>query len=176
MRRDWLKVAGLVAVALLIGQLAVRDGGGRLAPGTLAPPMTLTDLSGRTVQLSELRGKVVALNFWATWCRPCRVEIPDLAAVWQAHRERCFELIGVTEESGNRERVANAARDFGIPYPVVLDGDGSVARDYGVGSFPQTVLIDREGRVQRVFTGVVRQRTLEAAIRPLLGGGPPCQA
>jgi cytochrome c biogenesis protein CcmG, thiol:disulfide interchange protein DsbE len=164
----WVKVAGLVVAALVVFQLLVQRAGPPMEEGRPAPPLALPDLMGRTVDLSALRGKVVAVNFWATWCGPCQVEIPELAEIWRTHRDRCFEILGVTEESGDAQDVARAALRFGIPYPVLVDPDGKAAERYGVPGFPRTYLVDTEGKVRQVFEGAVRRSTLEAAVRPLL--------
>lgn len=159
----WAKLAVLVVAAVVAGQLLVR----RSAPPVEgeAPPLALPDLQGRTVDLAGLRGKVVAVNFWATWCGPCREEIPELAEVWTEHRGRCFELLGVAEESA-REDVARVAA--GIPYPVLLDERAEVLSSWKVPGYPRTYLLDAEGKVRRVFDGALRKRQLEEAIRPLL--------
>ena len=105
------------------------------------------------------------MNFWATWCPPCREELPQLAEVWTEHRGRCFELLGVAEESA-REDVARMAS--AIPYPVLLDERAEALAPWGVSGYPVTYLLDTEGNVSQVFTGGVRKAQLEEAIRPLL--------
>jgi cytochrome c biogenesis protein CcmG/thiol:disulfide interchange protein DsbE len=157
----------LVVAAVVAGQLLVR--GTTPAPHTVhadaAPPLLLPDLAGRAVDLAKLRGKVVAVNFWATWCPPCRAEIPELAQVWTEQRGRCFELLGVAEESA-REDVARMAPS--MPYPVLLDERAEAVQPWGVQGYPVTFLVDTEGRVRNVFTGGVEKPDLEAAIKPLL--------
>ena len=160
------KTALLVVAAVVAGQLLVqsaparRDGGGEAAP-----PLALPDLGGRAVDVAKLRGKVVAVNFWATWCPPCREEIPGLAQVWTEHKGRCFELLGVAEESA-RVDVQRLATD--IPYPILLDERAEAVGPWGVQGYPVTFLLDPEGKVRRVFTGGVEKAELEDAIRPLL--------
>jgi len=165
--RTWLKL-GVVALAGFAGaQMLWHRGGESAREGRAAPALDLPDLHGGTVDLARLRGRVVALNFWATWCGPCNDELPALARAWHEGRGRCQEIVGVTEESA-REDVAAAVRRFDIPYPVVLDADGAVARDYGVTGYPRTYIVDAEGRIRKVFTGRLSRDRLEAAMAPYL--------
>ena len=159
------KTVLLVVAAVVAGQLLVRGAQPPQPAGEGAPPLALPDLGGRAVDLARLRGKVVAVNFWATWCPPCRQEMPDLAAVWNEHRGRCFELLGVAEESA-REDVAKMAS--AIPYPVLLDERAEALQQWGVSGYPVTFLLDTQGKVRQVFTGGVGKRELTDAIRPLL--------
>jgi cytochrome c biogenesis protein CcmG/thiol:disulfide interchange protein DsbE len=161
----WLKVGLLVVTAVVVTQLLVQRSAPPSGTGGRAPPLTLPDLSGRNLDLSKLRGKVVAVNFWATWCSPCRDEIPELARFWTEQRGRCFELVGVAEESA-REDVAKVAAS--IPYPVVLDERAEALAPWGVQGYPVTFVVDAEGHVRQVFTGGISRAELEGAVKPLL--------
>jgi len=161
----WSKLVVLVVAAIVVTQLLVQRQGPQTGSGEAAPPLALRDLAGKTVDLAKLRGKVVAVNFWASWCPPCREELPELAEVWTDHRGRCFELLGVAEESA-REDVARMAP--GIPYPLLLDARAEALSSWGVAGYPKTYLLDAEGRVRQVFEGAVRKGQLAEAIRPLL--------
>lgn len=161
----WLKLALLVVAAAVVTQLLVQRGAPSHAAGAAAPPLALSDLAGRRIDVSKLRGKVVAVNFWATWCPPCREEIPELARFWTENRGRCFELVGVAEESA-REDVAKFAT--AIPYPVVLDERAEALTPWGVQGYPVTFVLDPEGKVRQVFTGGISRRELEDAVKPLL--------
>jgi cytochrome c biogenesis protein CcmG, thiol:disulfide interchange protein DsbE len=173
--RGGLKLLILGGAAVLAAEIYMRApvrSGAR--GGAEAPAFTLPDLSGRPVSLQSLKGRVVAVNFWATWCQPCREEIPDLAKVYAAHREGCFEMLGVAEESGTREEVEASARKFGINYPVLLDDGGAVGDAFRIPGYPRTYLIDGEGTIRKVFDGPVETAELDTALQPLLAEARGC--
>jgi cytochrome c biogenesis protein CcmG, thiol:disulfide interchange protein DsbE len=161
----WLKVVLLGVAALVAAQLLVQRSAPPFDTGEPHPELALPDLQGRTVDLARLRGRVVAVNFWATWCGPCREELPALAAVWRRQHDRCFELLGVAEESALEDVVRASAS---IPYPVLLDASADAVEPWRVPGYPKTVIVDAEGRIRRVFQGAIRAEQLEAAIVPLL--------
>jgi cytochrome c biogenesis protein CcmG/thiol:disulfide interchange protein DsbE len=163
--KGWIKLAVLVVAAVVVTQLLVQRAHPPVPSGADAPPLALPDLGGNTVDLAKLRGKMVAVNFWATWCPPCREEIPDLARVWTDHRGRCFEVLGVVEESA-REDVARLAPE--IPYPILLDERAEALSAWRVPGYPRTFLLDVDGKVRRVFEGAIGKQELEDAVRPLL--------
>jgi DsbE subfamily thiol:disulfide oxidoreductase len=173
----WVKLAALAVAAAAVGQVLLRDAGPEgLSVGRPAPALVLDDLDGRRVDLARYRGQVVAVNFWATWCPPCKEEIPALAEAWRAGRDRCLQVLGVTEES-TREDTRAMAGSLGIPYPVLMDPDGEIGRRFGITGYPKTFLVDAEGVVRKVFSGAVSREALEKAVRPLLparcAAGPP---
>jgi cytochrome c biogenesis protein CcmG/thiol:disulfide interchange protein DsbE len=170
----WLKVALLAVAAVVAMQLLVRPpGGGGSSLGGAAPRLALPALDGRPVDLASLRGKVVAVNFWASWCAPCQLEIPELAEVWTENRDRCFELLGVAEETA-REDVLRMAPS--IPYPVLVDERAEALGPWGVAGYPVTVIVDPEGNVRQVFRGALSKKRLEAAIAPLLPATCPARS
>lgn len=168
--KSWLRVVLLVIAALVAAQILVQKEERAPTGAEEHPPLALPDLAGRVVDLAELRGKVVAVNFWATWCGPCKVEIPALAQVWRDHRDRCFEILGVAEESAREDLVRWAPS---IPYPILVDERASAVGPWRVPGYPRTVIVDAEGKVRRVFQGAVHADALEAAIRPLLPSSCP---
>jgi len=169
--RNWIKLAVLAVLAIVAVELYTRDRGAGIQ-GSPAPAFTLPDLNGQQVSLESLRGKVVAVNFWATWCPPCKAEIPDFAAVYSAAAGKCLEFLGVAEESGTREEIETAARTLGINYPVLVDDDGAVGEAFRIPGYPRTYLIDVNGQVRKVFEGVVSREQLEGALAPLLAEAP----
>lgn len=168
----WLKLALVAVAAVLVFQLLVQRAEPVLDSGQ-APPLAFPSLDGRQVDLAALRGKVVAVNFWASWCGPCVEEIPELAEVWTAKRDRCFEVLGVAEESAIGDVRRAAAR---IPYPILLDERAEALGPWRVQGYPRTYLVDAEGKVRRVFQGALRRRQLEEAIEPLLPASCPSRS
>ena len=123
--------------------------------GESAPDVALTLLDGTPLRLTDLRGSVVVLNFWASWCGPCEDEAPELEAAWRSYRSRGLVVLGVDAEDLEQD-AKEFVREHGITYPVVRDRDGSVIRDYQVKGFPVTYVIDRRGNiVDRAFVGPV---------------------
>jgi len=166
--RGRYKLVLVALVAVVGGQLLVQRQGRVLSLGARPDSFTLRSADGVETSLSSLRGRVVAVNFWATWCVPCLRELPELTAAHRIDGGRCLEVLGVAEESA-REDVAAAARQ--LPYPVVIDRKAEVAEAWGVTAYPRTFLLDREGRLARVFEGTVDRDQLEAAAAPLLAPG-----
>jgi len=168
----WLKLAVLSLAAVCAYELfawrarAVRSQAA--AAVEAAPAFTLPASTGGDLSLASLRGKVVAVNFWATWCGPCREEIPDLAKVYAARKGGCFELLGIAEESGAHGEVMDTARKLGITYPVLFDDEAKVGDAFRIPAYPRTFLIDVEGRVRKLFEGTVDAAALDAALAPLL--------
>lgn len=140
-----------------------------IAPGALAPDFTLRTLSGPNLRLQEQRGRVVLVNFWATWCPPCRQEMPHLSKLYDKYGSSGFVLVGVNVDDDARKAVDLATR-LGLKFPVALDTDKKVSRGYDVSAMPSTVLIDREGRVRYVHRGYRDgfEDTYEQQIRGLL--------
>jgi peroxiredoxin len=136
--------------------------------GTAAPDFTLHDLKGRPVQLSKLRGKVVAVNFWATWCGPCRIEMPGLVKVYDKYREKGLEIVGVSLDQAGSQVVQEFVDKNGIKFPVALDTAQVAQRYGGVTGIPTTFVIDRQGRVAKKQVGLVDETWFENTITPLL--------
>lgn len=139
------------------------------AAGTTAPDFTLKSGSGRNLKLSEHRGEVVMINFWATWCGPCRQEMPLLNRLHEKYHKAGFTLFGVNidDKSGNALAMA---RKLGVAFPVLFDTEKRVSRLYDVEAMPSTLLIDRDGKVRYVHRGYRAgyEASYEAQIRELL--------
>lgn len=136
--------------------------------GERAPDFTLRSLDGKSVTLSALRGKPVLLNFWATWCAPCRVEMPWLVQLDETHRAQGLNVIGVAVESGSNEEVAAFARERGVQYEIV-QGDSATLNEFGgVRFMPQSFFIDREGRITKAITGLTDEKEIADGITALL--------
>lgn len=137
-----------------------------VAPRSIAPDFALQTADGQTVRLRDLRGKVVLLNFWATWCPPCKAEMPDLDAL---HREygasQGFVVLGVNMEEG-AEAVAAFAAERKITFPLLLDSDGQVSgRLFAVRSLPTSLIIDREGFIRDAWTGQISKGAMLARLK-----------
>ena len=133
-----------------------------------APPFTLKDAEGKTVSLADYKGKVVLLNFWATWCGPCKIEIPWFVAFEQKYKEKGFSVIGVSMDEDGWTAVKPFLAEEKINYRILL-GNDSVGTLYGgVDSLPTTFVIDREGKIAATHIGLVSKSDYEDEIVPLL--------
>lgn len=121
--------------------------------GFEAPGFSLPDLNGTTHDLASYRGKVVFLNVWATWCPPCREEMPSMNRLHERYAREGLVVLAVSEDEGPKEDVAAFARSLGLSFPVLLDPEGSVPPRFGVTGYPETFLIDRTGRIVRHVIG-----------------------
>ncbi|RZU02800.1 TlpA family protein disulfide reductase [Rivibacter subsaxonicus] len=118
----------------------------------VAPDFTLRTTEGPNLRLQEQRGRVVLINFWATWCAPCRQEMPHLNRLYEKYRGSGFVLLGVNVDEDPRNAASLAAR-LGLKFPVLLDADKQVSRLYQLSTMPSTVVIDRSGRVRYLHRG-----------------------
>jgi len=134
-------------------------------PG-LAPDFTLKTLEGKEITLSQLKGKVVLLDFWATWCGPCRESIPHLIQLYKNYRESGFVLVGMNVDKGDVEVVRRFVKSMDIPYPVVTAPE-DVVRSYRVTGIPATFLIDKGGKIREKMAGfnsaIAQQLTAKVA-------------
>jgi peroxiredoxin len=117
-----------------------------------APDFTLRGADGRNLRLAEQRGQVVLVNFWASWCGPCKQEMPHLNRLYDKYRSAGFVMLGVNIDDDARVGASTATR-WGVRFPVLLDAEKTVSRQYDMGSMPATVLIDRDGRVRYLHRG-----------------------
>ena len=136
----------------LLALLLATAAGATVAPQAAAPDFTLRTADGRNLRLQEQRGQVVMVNFWASWCGPCKQEMPQLNRLYDKYRAAGFVLLGVNIDDDAMAATHATAR-WGVKFPVLLDGDKAVTRLYDLGSMPATVLIDRDGRVRYLHRG-----------------------
>lgn len=137
-----------------------------------APDFQLTTLTGEPVSLESLHGQVVLVNFWATWCPPCRVEMPGFQKIWEKKRAEGFTIVGISTDAVGSAAVAGFLRERGITYPVAM-ATGRVVESFGgVNTLPTSFLIDREGRIRNEVRGIFASLTLEHAIDHLLAESP----
>ncbi|MDX8412316.1 MAG: TlpA disulfide reductase family protein [Mariprofundaceae bacterium] len=111
-----------------------------------APDFSLPSLHGEERRLSDFKGRVVLLHFWATWCAPCRKEMPELHTMWDGYREQGLELLCVNVDRGNRKGVESFMQDIGLDFHTLLDAEGAVRNDYEVRALPTTYVIGRDGK------------------------------
>ena len=162
-RRQALQTLALLASATpLMGQAAA-------TPQSPAPDFTLKGLDGRNLRLAEQRGQVVLLNFWASWCGPCKVEMPHLNRLHDKYGSAGFTLLGVNVDEDARTAAA-AAQKLAVKFTVLHDADKGVSRLYALDSMPATVLIDRDGRVRHLHRGYREgvEATYEQQVRALV--------
>ncbi|MBI4297256.1 MAG: redoxin domain-containing protein [Chloroflexi bacterium] len=136
--------------------------------GRLAPDFTLPDLDGNSVSLSDFRGKVVLVNFWGTWCPPCRAEMPDILEIYQEYKGRGLEIIGVDAPPDTEEDVRTFITRGGFNWVFVMDKRWEVARLYSLGAFPTTFFIDEEGIIRQVRVGAMNTKELRERLSRLI--------
>ena len=117
-----------------------------------AANFTLKSASGENIRLSEYRGQVVLINFWASWCGPCRQEMPELDAIQRKYKPLGFTVFGVNVEQ-NRELADKVLRDIPVSFPILFDDENKVSKQYDVDAMPVTVLVDREGQIRFMHRG-----------------------
>ena len=142
--------------------------------GFPAPDFTLDSLSGQPTSLASLRGQVVILNLWASWCGPCQAEMPTIERVYLSERSRGLAVLAVNSTFQDSEPSARAfARRFGLTYPILLDRDGSVSRTYLLHALPTTYIVDRHGIIRAVVLGgPMAEGFLRSTVEPLLLEAP----
>jgi cytochrome c biogenesis protein CcmG/thiol:disulfide interchange protein DsbE len=132
------------------------------------PRYALTALDGTPLSPDALRGKVVLINFWATWCLPCRVEMPLLQRMAERHREAGLIVVGLSVDRGAEESVRTFLRERGVTYPVAVVGSDVERAFGGVRGYPTSILVDRDGVVRHVVIGPLAAASFEPAVRRLL--------
>ena len=159
-RRVW--IWGVVTGIYLSGLAAVHAGNAFELAGISepdrpvpAPDFSLATLGSETASLSDYRGKVVLLNFWATWCAPCREEMPAMQSLWERLQDDGFVILAVSGDKGGRQKVAKFVEDMGLDFPILLDPAGEVSAIYDVPGLPTSYLIGRDGRLSGRVIGMI---------------------
>lgn len=166
-----LVVVALVAAGMLyFGLHAARrsDRVPGITKATPAPDFTLESLDGKNMRLSDLRGKAVLLNFWATWCAPCKIEMPWFVELQNQYGSQGLQIVGVAMDDSSKEDIAKFAKDMGVNYPVLL-GKEAVGEAYGgVPALPETFFIGRDGKIVDKIIGLKGKADIEDAIKEAL--------
>lgn len=175
--------------SMVMGQMPGMGTAQNGADGEMTSPMvgkqaenfTLTDLSGKKVSLADYKGKAVQLNFWATWCAPCKIETPWLVDLEKQYKPQGFEILGVSFDDldlddaaklkGEEADIAKSAKQLGIDYPVLLNGD-AISKQYGDPAvFPTSFFVNRQGKIIAATMGLTSKSDLENDIKKALGTG-----
>ena len=150
---------------------------GNAAPLTLgevkgkeAPDFALQDLQGKQVKLSDFRGKAVLLNFWATWCGPCKIEMPWFVELQKQYGPQGLEIVGVALDDSSRDEIQKFAKEMGVNY-TILQGQDAVGDAYGAIGLPTTYYIDRNGKIIDSASGLVSRSEIEDNVKKSLGEG-----
>lgn len=133
-----------------------------------APNFSLPDLQGNTLKFSDFKGKVILVDFWATWCGPCKLEVPHLVDLYEQYNAQGFEIIGIALDNSGAEVVEPFTREYNVTYPVVL-GNREVAIAFGgLTAIPTAFLVDKSGNIVGKYVGYQEKAVLEEAIKKLL--------
>ncbi len=164
-------MAGVLALAVVFGTQLSRRNATRPTSGS-APDFALTLFDGSEIRLSDYRGQVVLINFWASWCPPCRDEARDLQALYEEYRPAGMTVIGINMLESSRRKALDFINEFGISYPNGEDIGEKLTNLYRVEAPPESFLIDRRGKVRRFYIGAIRYDDLSGSIETLLAEEP----
>ena len=170
--------AGLIILAIAVASPLFKGNGSqpidtsvKPAPGMVeypAPELELVNLDGQPVSLEALRGQVVMVNNWATWCPPCRAEMPELEAFYQAHKEEGFVLVGIN--SGDQsDQVQDFIQEYNLSFPMWLDPTGLAIHAFQNNALPSSYVLDEDGTVRMMWSGAISLDVLETYVTPMLG-------
>jgi thiol-disulfide isomerase/thioredoxin len=140
------------------------------AVGRQAPDFVLEDLQGKKVKLSDFRGKAVLLNFWATWCGPCKVEMPWFVELQKQYGPQGLEIVGVALDDSGRDVISKFAKEMGVNY-IILQGQDAVGDAYGAMGLPTSYFIDRNGNIVGSGAGLLERSEIESDIKKALAAG-----
>ncbi|MFC1903230.1 TlpA family protein disulfide reductase [Chloroflexota bacterium] len=137
--------------------------------GRMAPDFTLLDMDGNEVGLSEFRGKVVLVNFWATWCPPCRAEMPDIESLYQEYKDKDVVVIGVDLREGE-DKVRRFVQDGGYNWIFTMDATGKVGSEYRVRAIPTSFFLDKDGIIKAIHIGTMSKSAMEVKLAVAMNG------
>jgi peroxiredoxin len=164
-------VAFVVALMLYVGYHHARSGPSfapHLTQSSLAPDFSLESLDGKTMRLSDLRGKAVLLNFWATWCGPCKIEMPWFVELQNRYASQGLQILGVAMDDASKEDIGKFAKEMGVNYPILI-GKESVGDQYGgVPALPESFLISRDGKIVDKIIGLRGKAEIEDSVKKAL--------
>ena len=161
-------VAVVVAGMLYLGLHMAKRPRPHLTEATLAPDFTLESLDGKSVRLSDLLGKAVLLNFWSTWCTPCKIEMPWFVEMQRQYGAQGLQIVGVAMDDASKEDIAKFAKDMGVNYPILI-GKEAVGDEYGgVPALPETFFIGRDGKIVDKILGLKGKGDIEEDIKRAL--------
>ena len=172
--RNWKIFAGIIAIVFVVILLAKTDHAEAdkiemAVIGKSVGDFSLMDLDGKTVHLSDYKGKTVLINAWATWCPPCRAEMPDLENYYRQQKENNFVILAINA-GDTLEQAQGFVRSNNLSFPVLLDPDVEILQALGITGFPTSILIDPDGIVKYIHIGMFRPDDLDINISPFLKG------
>ena len=184
-RWNWLMIGTLLLGTIFIVATRVGPPQGAAAPSPAAsadttpaplpdrpaPDFTLMSLDGTQVTLSKLKGQVELINIWATWCPPCRAEMPAIETVYEQYRDQGFTVLAVNLQEDPRS-VAKFMQQYKLAFPALLDLDGQVSRAYQAYSLPSSFFVDRKGIIRQVYRGPMPRSVIAGTVEQLLQEGP----
>lgn len=132
------------------------------------PAFSLKDTKGRAIRLSDYKGKVVLVNFWATWCAPCLAEMPELEKLQREYGKRGLQIVGVSHPTNKASEVIKAIKRLRVSYPILLGDEETLSRFKVSDVLPVTVIVDRDGKVRGRILGILEPDEFEAQVKPLL--------
>lgn len=152
MLKRWLVVGGMLITVIVVTWYALPAAPAQIKEGSIAPDFLLKDLKG--IEKSLPKGQVVLLNFWATWCPPCRKEMPSMVSLYQKLKDHGLKIVAVSVDR-SLDDLTGFVREYSIPFEVLHDAKTEVSHRYGVYRYPETFLIDRSGKVHSHLVGAV---------------------
>jgi cytochrome c biogenesis protein CcmG/thiol:disulfide interchange protein DsbE len=174
LRKSVLTIAALVIAGFLgllvwglLNKQPITGLSGITMVNRAAPDFILTTFKGTTISLQDLRGKPVVINFWASWCPPCRIEAPLIERTWRAYKDRDLIFLGINIQDRKQDAL-NYIREFAITYPNGPDPTGEISIDYGVSGLPVTFFVSRDGKVVRRWVGAIEKSVLINSIEEIM--------